>query len=397
MQKRYYFIFTLTVCAIGLFLSGDRTIAVNYDSEIRQAKEEEKEFAEKSEELQKEIEEIEKNKQDTLTYIEKLDKKVLKLEEELDQLAVDIKETEAQLETANAELKEAQATEEKQYATMKTRIKYMYENGNQDYLDILFSSKDIGDLLNRTEYIEKISAYDKGIFEEYRKAKETVGQKKQEIEDQLAELEWMKDEQTAEKNALSDLKKKKKSEIKNYNKKLENSQEKANEYARQAAKAEAEVEKLLEAKQDEIDRQNAAGSGNSGGGDGTLRWPLTVSGRISSGFGHRSSPTAGASTYHKGIDIAAPAGTKIVAAESGEVVTATYSASAGNYIMISHGDRLYTVYMHCSRLAVKVGDTVNRGQTIGYVGSTGISTGAHLHFGVSKEGSYVNPLLYVSR
>ena len=78
-------------------------------------------------------------------------------------------------------------------------------------------------------------------------------------------------------------------------------------------------------------------------------------------------------------------------------MTAHYSSSAGNYIMIAHGKRLYTVYMHCSRLAVKEGDSVVQGQTIGYAGSTGISTGSHLHFGVSKNGSYVNPLNYVSR
>lgn len=272
----------------------------------------------------------------------------------------------------------------------------MYENGNQDYLEILLGSRDIGDLLNRAEYVEKISSYDKNIFEEYRKTKEAVSQKKEEIGKRLSTLEDMQSEETAEKEALSELKKKKKEELKNYNDQLETSQEKSDEYARQAAQAEAEVERLLEEKQIEIDKQNAVGNGNSGG-DGTLRWPLDKAGRISSGFGKRSSPTAGASTYHKGIDIAVSYGTPIVAAGAGEVVTASYSSSAGNYVMISHGDRLYTVYMHCSRLIVKKGDTVTAGQKIAYVGSTGISTGPHLHFGVSKNGSYVNPLDYVSQ
>ena len=130
--------------------------------------------------------------------------------------------------------------------------------------------------------------------------------------------------------------------------------------------------------------------------NGTLRWPLNVSGRISSGFGPRTSPTAGASSYHRGLDIAVAYGTPIVAAGDGTVATASYSSSEGNYVMISHGNRLYTIYMHCSRLAVSAGDKVSRGQVIAYVGSTGISTGPHLHFGVSKNGSYVNPLSYVS-
>jgi murein DD-endopeptidase MepM/ murein hydrolase activator NlpD len=120
------------------------------------------------------------------------------------------------------------------------------------------------------------------------------------------------------------------------------------------------------------------------------------SSRITSSFGNRSQPTAGASTYHKGIDIGAPTGSTIVASKSGSVVIASYSVSAGNYIMLSHGSGIYTVYMHCSQLLVSVGDEVKQGQTIGKVGSTGYSTGSHLHFGISIDGNYVNPQNYVS-
>ena len=403
IQKKYYFSFLISFFAIIFVLMGDRTLAEEsdavkkYDQQISDAKQEQKDLQEKTEELQKEIEEIEKSKDKTLVYIEKLDKKSAALEESLEDLKNRIQKTSEELDTASAELEEAEATEEKQYSTMKKRIKYMYENGTQDYVEILFSSSDISDLLNRTEYIEKISSYDQSIFEKYKETKQKVTQKKSEIEVQLSELKEMQAEETAEKETLTALKKKKKEELKKYNEELDNSQEKAEEYAKQVAEAEAEVEKLLQERQAEIDRQNAVGSGNSGGGDGSLRWPLNISGRISSGFGKRSRPTAGASTYHKGLDIAAPSGTPIVAAAEGKVVTAAYSSSAGNYVMISHGNGLYTVYMHCSRLAVKEGDTVSAGQVIAYVGSTGISTGAHLHFGVSKNGSYVDPAIYVSQ
>ena len=130
---------------------------------------------------------------------------------------------------------------------------------------------------------------------------------------------------------------------------------------------------------------------------GGFIWPLPVSGKITSYFGGRTSPTAGASSNHQGIDISAPAGTSIRAAKAGTVVTASYSSGAGNYIMINHGGGLFTVYMHCSSLAVSKGQQVSAGTTIGYVGSTGVSTGNHLHFGVSVNGSYVNPLGYVSQ
>ena len=131
-------------------------------------------------------------------------------------------------------------------------------------------------------------------------------------------------------------------------------------------------------------------------GDISFTWPCPASGRITSGFGSRKSPTKGASSNHQGIDISAPTGTSIVAAAAGEVVIATYSSSAGNYVMISHGGGVYTVYMHASSLLVSQGQSVKKGQTIAKVGSTGYSTGSHLHFGVRVNGSYVNPTKYVS-
>ena len=388
-------ILTAVLCLFCLSATGGRTLAVNYDKKIEEAEQEKKESIKKAQELQKDMEDIEKSRESTLKYIEKLDKKSSQVEADLEKVRADIKTTNSQLKAAKKELKAAEESEEKQYTTMKKRIKYMYENGNQDYLEILFSSKNISDLLNRTEYIEKISKYDKGIFERYKKTKQEIKRQEKEIENKLTELEGLKEEATAEKNALNELRKKKKKEINRFNDKLEMSQEKADEYAKQAAAAEAEVERLLEKKQDEIDRKNDAGSGNSGGGDGTLRWPLNVSGRISSGFGKRSSPTAGASTYHKGIDIAVPTGTPIVAAGDGEVVTASYSSSAGNYVMISHGKRLYTVYMHASALYVSKGAEVTKGQKIAAVGSTGRSRGNHLHFSVRLNGSYVSPWNYL--
>ena len=125
-------------------------------------------------------------------------------------------------------------------------------------------------------------------------------------------------------------------------------------------------------------------------------WPCPASGRITSGFGSRTSPIEGASTNHQGIDIGAASGSGILAAASGTVVIATYSYSAGNYVMINHGGGIYTVYMHCSQLLVSEGQSVIQGQTIAKVGSTGYSTGPHLHFGIRADGKYVNPGKYVS-
>ncbi len=128
----------------------------------------------------------------------------------------------------------------------------------------------------------------------------------------------------------------------------------------------------------------------------TFQWPIPASSRITSPFGKREPPLPGMSDFHKGVDVGAKTGTKIYAAAAGTVVISQYNYSAGNYIMISHGNGVYTVYMHCSKLLVEVGDKVQQGDNIGLVGSTGYSTAPHLHFGVRVDGEYKNPLNYVS-
>jgi murein DD-endopeptidase MepM/ murein hydrolase activator NlpD len=128
---------------------------------------------------------------------------------------------------------------------------------------------------------------------------------------------------------------------------------------------------------------------------GTFSWPCPSSTTISSEYGNRMHPVLGVYKFHNGIDIAASTGSAIVAAYKGTVVGAGYNSSMGNYVMIDHGDGLYTIYMHASALYVSTGQNVAKGDTIAAVGSTGRSTGPHLHFGVRLNGSYVNPHSYV--
>ncbi len=399
MRKRYLMQIAM-LCALFLVLTGSHTQAVNYDREIREEEKKQKSFEKKAAGLQKEIQEIEKVREKSLVYIEKLDKKTGELEESLEELGKKIAKANTELKTADRNLKQAQEEEQKQYITMKKRIKYMYENGNGEYWQIIFGATSMSSLLGRSEYVEKISNYDNRIFTNFRKIKSEVSAQEKDLQRRRNELLELESETRTEKQYVTELKKKKKAEIKKYNKKLDSSQERADEYIRQAIDAENKVEELLQKKQEEIDREQGVEGDDSdeAASHSGLRWPLSGgAGRISSSFGPRKSPRAGASSYHRGVDLAIASGTPVLAAGSGRVVTSTYSSSAGNYIMISHGKRLYTVYMHCSRRIVKAGDSVSKGQVIGYVGSTGISTGPHLHFGVSKNGTYVNPLNYVSR
>lgn len=384
------------VVSLAFFLcTGDYAQAVNYDEKIKQTEEQQKEYKKRAKELKEEVENLEDDKEDTLLYIEKIDKKTEELEASLNVLGTKMQKTQGELAIAKQELVKAQTEERAQYMTMKKRIKYMYEKGKQEYWDILFSAKSLSDLLSRSEYVEKIGQYDRNLFVNFQNIKNEIQKQKLDIQKKVTDLTEMQNQTNLEKQSVNELRVNKKIELERYKREIEESKEKAKEYLKRAIAAENEVEDLLRKKQEEIDRmQNATGAVSVSG----LIWPLGGgAGRLSSTFGPRQSPTAGASSNHRGIDLAIASGTPILASGSGKVVTATYSSSAGNYIMLSHGNRLYTVYMHCSQLAVKEGDTVNRGQVIAYVGSTGISTGAHLHFGISKNGTYVDPLQYVSR
>lgn len=398
----------------GLGVSAEES-ASSYDEQIKKAEEIKAKAQKRADELRKDIEALEKNKGNIVKYVQKVDKKIEKVTKETKELDQQIEEAREELTKLEEELTLAENREKEQYETMKKRIKYMYESGNDEYMDVIFSAKSIGDFLNRSEYIEKISAFDSKLFSEYVVVKNEMEIKRSVLEGKVDEISALKDEATAEKEALKSLKSSKKTEIEKLNSAISATDSKAKTFREQVAQAERKVENLLLEKQKEVEKKEAArkaaeekaGVSNSTTADpasdtyasntGGLRWPLRVKGRISSNFGARTSPTAGASTNHQGIDIAVSAGTPIVAAGDGTVVTASYSPSAGNYVMIYHGNSLYTVYMHASTLAVSEGATVKQGDVIAYVGSTGVSTGAHLHFGISVNGAYVNPLNYVSQ
>jgi murein DD-endopeptidase MepM/ murein hydrolase activator NlpD len=424
-------------------------------SEINQAKDEKSRLEKKKIETELKLKELEKEKDDILKYIEKLDLELGELAGQVDDLNGKILVSEGDLKSTKKDLEDAKDTEEKQYSIMKKRIQYMYENGNTSLLDILSKSDNISDMLNQVEYMSKITEYDNGLLEDYTKIKKDIADKEKQIKSQIAELNGLKEELTFEQGTIEKLVSNKNKEVAKYNESIDETQVISADVTSQLTKQEALIEDLLEAeirrleeerkrkeeeerkrkeeeerkrkeeeerkRQEEAAANQAAGgnssgdnsSGNNSSGDSSSSdnssengssgvsskgfiWPVPASSRITSTFGNRNQPTEGASTFHKGLDIGASTGTKIIAAASGTVVTSAYSVSAGNYIMLSHGDGVYTVYMHCSKLLVSVGQTVSRGDNIALVGSTGVSTGPHLHFGVNIGGEYVDPSKYVS-
>lgn len=355
------------------------------------------------------IDELNKLKSDAAEYIAQLDAELAGTQAKIDELDRQVTELEGNIKVTQQELTEAQAEQDKQYASMKTRIKFMYEHSNDSILDVLFGSQSFSDVINKVEYIHNVSEYDRNKLNEFVELRQAAEAKKAELESEKEVLEETKSKAESEKSSIVKLQDDKTREIDSYNSKIAAGEaELAGMQAdmagiQKAIQAEENNIAAIEAKikqQEEEARKKAEASGTSyvtkTVGDISFTWPCPSSSRVTSGFGSRSSPTEGASTSHKGIDIGASTGSSVVAAADGTVVIATYSASAGNYVMLSHGGGVYTVYMHMSSIAVSSGQTVSKGSTIGAVGSTGYSTGPHLHFGIRINGSYVDPLGYVS-
>lgn len=392
------------------------------ESNLSEAQQEKKTLENDLQKAKELIDSLKGSKEDIQSEVEKLDK-------QLNEISGKVKELESQLskkrqEIANTEsaLNKAKEQEKKQYRNMKKRIQFMYENGQTSYVEMLLSADSFTDFLNAVEYITQISQYDRKMLKEYQNMQVTIADTQKTLETDYASLQSLQAKVQEEKQAVAALESAKKGELNDVADDLTDAQTVAKAYeaeiqaqneviaqiqaaqkraaeqqaAQQQAQATEENQGATDAAgENQNTAQNTTPSGN-GQSTGSMMWPCPSSKRVTSDYGPRTSPTNGASSNHKGIDIGAAYGADIVAADGGTVLVATYSSSGGNYVIIDHGGGLCTVYMHASSLTVSAGQTVSKGQVIAKVGSTGISTGNHLHFGVTLNGVYVSPWGYVS-
>ena len=344
--------------------------------------------------VESKIKELKNSKSNLQSYINQLDGQMNTLSSQIKKLEDDIAATEDDIAARTEELEKAEADAQDQYEMMKTRICYLYENGNPSMLAAFLEADSMADMINRVEYARQVSEYDQRMMQKLSDTMQDIKEQKEALEEEKQEQEDLLSEVQAQKQAGNKAMDAKTAEINSYQEQINSASGEQSEYKKQLN----EQEKLLAQVENQIAAaaaDKAAASDGDGGSSGFM-WPCPASHRITSTFGNRTAPVAGASTYHKGIDIGASSGSAIVAAASGRVTTSAYSSSAGNYVVISHGNGISTVYMHASARYVSEGDVVSKGQTIAAVGSTGFSTGPHLHFGVIVNGSYVNPLGYVN-
>ena len=366
-------------------------------AEIQEAEKEKQQLKSSITDAKKIVSGLESTKKDLEAYVTELDANLTDVEAKIAELKELIADKEAEIEEATADLEEAEEIQQTQYENMKKRIKFMYEKGDTFFLDLIFSASSYADMLNKADYAEKLSEYDAKKLEEYKQTCEYVAGCKADLEADKEVLDEAKAKQDEEQENLNTLIAAKNSEISMTAADIHNKEAAIKELEADMAARDAAIKQLEQSVAEER-RRLAEESGKVLTYDGGMfKWPAPSYTRISDDYGNRIHPITGTNQFHNGVDMAAPGGSPILAAYDGEVVAATYNASMGNYVMIDHGDSLYTIYMHASALYVSKGDYVSKGQKIAAVGTTGRSTGNHLHFSVRKNGSYVSPWNYLSK
>ena len=331
------------------------------------------ELQDQIQEKQEELKEGKKKEKDLSNKVNELEKTIYDLN---DQIEV----SEGELEVLKKDLEEAQKKVDAQNQELGVRLRTMYKNGSVGFLDVLMNSSSFSEFLTNIDLVEKIYASDKDVLEDLQESHDQIEKKKNKVEKLSKELKSSK--QAAEDNMATVEAEKKKIAADN-EKNAEMLDDLENEAAAEAARLAASAQS-----------GQTSNSSTSTYGGGAFAWPVPSSQNVSSGYGWRICPFHGRE-FHGAIDIAANGGAAIVSVADGTVISAGWNGGFGNSIKVDHGGGLVSMYNHCSGFAASVGQTVSKGQTIAYVGTTGSSTGNHLDFRVFKDGVTQNPFSYL--
>ena len=365
--------------------------------------------------LQSELKSLQQSKSGALDQKANLDKQIAVIRSEIQNVEEQIAEYEELIEQTKQELKETEEKEQAQYELFCARVRSMEERGNISYWSVLFHSASFSELLSTADFIEEIMESDQRVIDELQELERQIAEKQEQLETALTEQNEAKDALTARNRELSE-------QVAAAQRLIDELSANEQEYQ----KLISEKEREAEAQQQEILRlsrelaaqeaaeaaerarraaEAAAAAGNSaptppatssGGTKGGYIWPCS-SHYVTSPVGSRYTGIRGASTNHAGIDIGRVGySTTTVAAKAGTVIVSGYNKYRGNYVVVSHGAGNTTTYQHLSKRSVSVGDKVAQGQAVGITGSTGVSSGAHLHFEIMENGVIINPLKYLT-
>lgn len=372
MIKKRWLIYLL----VGIILSV--TFVQAYGETVDELKKQQKSINSKIDQTKKEIKAIQNKTKDVSKEIEDLDKKIDNAASELENVIKDLENLNIVIEDTQEDLHSAELKLEDKKDSFNKRLRVMYKNGNVGYLEVLLASGDIKDFLSRKDMIQSIADYDKELIQYMKEQRDIIDAKKTLLEAQRASVEVTKSKLEARKRDLErvtrdkeDLMSRLQLDIKAYEKEYD----KLNDYAKEIS---SKIVKL------QVNNNPYTG--------GIMAWPVPGYSRISSQYGMRIHPIFKTKKLHTGIDIPAPTGTPIKASSDGIVIAAETLGGYGKAVIIDHGGGIVTLYGHNSSITVKKGQTVKRGDTIAKAGSTGNSTGPHLHFEVRKNGAYVDPI-----
>ena len=344
-------------------------------------------------ELESKLDALKGDKSQALAKKQLLDQKVTNTAAQIKNVEAQIADYAALITQTEAELLDAQQREEAQYELFCTRVRAMEERGKVSYWSVLFKAESFTDLLGRLDIVNEIMDADQAVIDQLQALQAEIEEKKASLEASKAESEAAKADLVAKKTELDAQRKEAIALVNEIN-------DNENEYKEtldELDKEEERIQAMIVKKSKELAAQQAAqNGGTSNAALGGYIWPVS-SHYITSTFGGRASPGGIGSTNHKGIDIGRVGyTTEIHAAKAGTVIVSQYSSSYGNYVVVSHGSGNTTLYAHMSSRKVSVGAYVNQGDVLGITGSTGHSTGPHLHFEISENGVRINPLNYLT-
>ena len=331
---------------------------------------------------EKEIKQVENKKKSLLDEIEELDVEMNKAQKELDSIQGQINSLNTQIKDREKKIADANNKREEEEMLLQKRVRAMYENGNTAYISLLLESKNITDFVKRCELAERMIEADKKLFDDLENLKIEASKEMEALESDKVVVEVAKKQEVENRNKLATSRSAKDSRVKLL-------QSDINELQRQLDR-ELEESQAIERQLRELSGVSTVVSKNE-----KFIWPAAYSKSITCKYGPRIHPVTKKKGTHTGIDIRASMGSNIYAAASGKVITAGWNTAYGNMIIIDHGNGITTLYGHASKLNVKVGDTVKQGDIIMKAGSTGYSTGPHLHFEVRKNGTPQDPKNYL--
>lgn len=329
-------------------------------------------------------EEVKTQISDALKQVEELSASIEENEDKLEDINAKLVNLNKEIKETEKELEETQKQYTKQEEALKQKIEMDYEKGKVSYLDVLLNSKGVLDFISNYYLISEIIEKDNELLTNIEEQKNKIENDKKKLEEKQKEVKTQKAEQEKINVVLSNQKTQKQNKVSQLSEKEKQLSADIDKYKAEVRKIEAQLK---------VAANNASSSGKVYTG-GAFLWPCPNYSYISSRYGYRNCPFHGRE-LHSGIDMAAPYGSAILAAADGQVIQAGYVSSYGNMVMVYHGSGLTTMYAHCSSLLVSVGQTVKRGDKIAKVGSTGDSTGNHLHFSVKVNGSYTSPNPYL--